>query len=388
MKKITTIILLAVFSAAVYSQESNKQLQQLEKYLEKLDFGVSHEQTNCGGSANIRHTWQANFYETTQKIPVDESLSEEKRKQYQAYHDEFIAKRWRNLEHAVDSVRLAFARLSKESSKSYLFEDHMDKADTIIYALAFARSDGKTPFFYEDKRHNRSRFYGAREAASFNYDKSFNSEGQYFVGKGNYEHVYEIETGLSRENDMRSFDIEAFQALILPVIKPLLSLKGAKSYPVYWRHDVGYEDEVGKNGGLTHKTTSYGSDASGQGLTTGTFYFIPAQFEAEARAMYKQLDSLTLDYVNQHPEQPYIYKYSKGYSRYNLQEIVHGSRYHGSDDYSLRSYYGPDGFYILSLTTKGDIWIPSDWPILKSWINGEKVYLKGKEPNKEKDKKK
>ena len=121
MKKIFTIILLATFSAAVFSQESNKQLLQLEKYLEELDFGVSHQQTNCGGSTNIRHTWRADFYETTQKIPVDEGLSEEKRKQYQAYHDKFIAKRWQNLEHAVDSVRLAFARLSKESSKSYLF---------------------------------------------------------------------------------------------------------------------------------------------------------------------------------------------------------------------------------------------------------------------------
>jgi hypothetical protein len=387
MKKIITIILLAVFSAAVYSQESNKQLLQLEKCLEELDFGVSHQQSNCGGSANIRHTWQANFYESTQKIPVDESLSEEKRKQYQAYHDEFIAKRWWNLEHAVDSVRLAFARLSKESSKSYLYENHMNNADSIIYALAFARSDGKTPFFYEDKKNNRSHFWDAREAASFNFDKNFNSQGQFFVGKGSYEHVYEIETGLSWENDMKSFDVEAFQALIQPVIKPLLSLKGAKSYPVYWRHDVGYEDEVGNNGGLTQKTTSYGSNASGQGLTTGTFYFIPAQYEAEAKMLHKQLDSLSLAYVNQHPKQPYIYKYSKGYSHYNLQEIVHGFKYHDGDDYSLRSYCSDDGFFILSLTTKGDIWIPRDWPILKSWINGEKVYLKGMAPKKNKGKK-
>ena len=386
MKKIFIIILLATFSAAAYSQESNKQLQQLEKYLEELDFGVSHQQTNCVGSTNIRHSWRAGFYETTQKIPVDEGLSEEKRKQYQAYHDEFIAKRWRNLEHAVDSVRLAFARLSKESSKSYLFEDHKDGTDTIKYALAFARSDGRVPYLYEEKKSNRAEFWGAQEAASFNFDKNVDSQGQFFVGKGSYEHVYEIETGLTWENDMKSFDIEAFRALIQPVIKPLLSLKGAKTYPVYWRHDVGYEDEVGINGGLTHKTTSYGKNATGQGLTTGTVYFIPAQYEAEAETLYKQLDSLTYAFVNQHPEQPYIYNYSKGYSRYNLREVVQGIRYDSDDDnYSLRSYCSDDGFFILSLTTKGDMWIPSDWPILKSWINGEKVYLKGMKP---KDKKK
>ena len=387
MKKIFTIILLAVVSAAAFSQESNKQLQQLEKYLEELDLGVSHQQSNCGGTTNIRHTWRSMFYESTQRIPADESLSEEKRKQYQAYHDEFVAKRWRNLELAVDSVRLAFARLGKETSTSYLFEDHMDGTDTIKYALAFARSDGKAPYFFEEKKSNRAEFFGAREAASFNYDKNFDSEGKFFVGKGSYEHVYEIETGLTWEDDMKNFDIEAFQALIQPVIKPILSLKGVKAYPVYWRHDVGYEDEVGENGGLTHKTTSYGSKTSGQGLTTGTFYFIPAQYEAEAKMLHKQLDSLSLAYVNQHPKQPYIYKYSKGYSHYNLQEIVHGFKYHDGDDYSLRSYCRDDGFFILSLTTKGDIWIPRDWPILKSWINGEKVYLKGMAPKKNKGKK-
>ena len=275
MKKIFTIILLATFSAAVFSQESNKQLLQLEKYLEELDFGVSHQQTNCGGSTNIRHTWRADFYGTTQKIPVDKGLSEEKRKQEQAINDKFIAKRWRNLELAVDSARLAFARLSKESSKSYLFEDHKDGTDTIKYALAFARSDGRVPYLYEEKKSNRAEFWGAQEAASFNFDKNVDSQGQFFVGKGSYEHVYEIETGLTLE-DMKSFDIEAFRALIQPVIKPLLSLKGAKTYPVYWRHDVGYEDEVGINGGLTHKTTSYGKNATSQGLTTGTVYFLPA----------------------------------------------------------------------------------------------------------------
>ena len=179
---------------------------------------------------------------------------------------------------------------------------------------------------------------------------------------------------------MKNFDIEAFQALIQPVIKPLLSLKGVKTYPVYWRHDVGYEDQVGENGWLTHKTVSYGCDDSGHGITSGTSYFIPAQYGAEAKALYKQLDSLSLAYVNQHPEQPYIYKYSKDYSFFNIEEILNGLRHHGSDDYSLRSYSDPDGFYILSLTTKGDIWIPSDWPKLKSWINGKRVYLKGKAP--------
>lgn len=386
MKKIIAIILLAVVSAAAYSQEPNKQLQQLVEYLKKLDMGVlgvHYEQTNYLPSG-VQHKWHVGFYETTQRILADESLSEEKRKQYQAYHDEFIAKRWRNVELAVDSVRLAFARLSKESSSSYLFENHRDSTDTIKYALAFTGSDGKVPRFLENKKYNQAQFYGAREAASFRYDRFFDSKRQCFVKKGSFEHVYVTDTGLSWEKDMKSFDTKAFQALIQPVIKRLLALKGAKALPIYWQHDVGYDDDI-KEDGLISKTVSRGGSVEGQGITTGTAYFIPDEYRTEAEALHKQLDSLALAYVNQHPEQPYHYSHSGSYWQRAFLQIVSGDGRDGDDDYSLHSYYDKDGYYILSLTTKGDLWVPSDWPKLKSWINGEKVYLKGMKP---KDKKK
>ena len=383
MKKIIAIILLAVVSAATYSQEPNKQLQQLVEYLKKLDMGVHYEQTNYMPSG-VQHKWHVWFYETTQRILADESLSEEKRKQYQAYHDEFIAKRWRNVELAVDSVRLAFARLSKESSSSYLFENHRDSTDTIKYALAFTGSDGKVPRFLENKKYNQAQFYGAREAASFRYDRFFDSKRQFFVKKGNFEHVYVTDTGLSWEKDMKSFDTKAFQALIQPVIKRLLALKGAKALPIYWQHDVGYDDDI-KEDGLISKTVSRGGSVEGQGITTGTAYFIPEQYRTEATALYQQLDSLALAYVNQHPEQLYHYTRSVGFLQNTILKMLRGDNRDGGDDYSLDNYCDKDGYYILSLTTKGDMWVPRDWPKLKSWINGEKVYLKGMKP---KDKKK
>lgn len=386
MKKIIAIILLAVVSAAAYSQEPNKQLQQLVEYLKKLDMGVlgvHYEQTNYMPSG-VQHKWHVGFYETTQRILADESLSEEKRKQYQAYHDEFIAKRWRNVELAVDSVRLAFARLSKESSSSYLFENHRDSTDTIKYALAFTGSDGKVPRFLENKKYNQAQFYGAREAASFRYDRFFDTKRQFFVKKGSFEHVYVTDTGLSWEKDMKSFDTKAFQALIQPVIKRLLALKGAKALPVYWQHDVGYDDDI-KEDGLISKTVSRGGSVEGQGITTGTAYFIPDEYRTEAEALHKQLDSLALAYVNQHPEQPYHYSHSGSYWQRAFLQIVSGDGRDSDENYSLHSYYDKDGYYILSLTTKGDLWVPRDWPKLKSWINGEKVYLKGMKP---KDKKK
>jgi hypothetical protein len=36
-----------------------------------------------------------------------------------------------------------------------------------------------------------------------------------------------------------------------------------------------------------------------------------------------------------------------------------------------------DGLHILSISNKGEGWMPTEWQKLKSWINGKKVYLKG-----------
>lgn len=46
-----------------------------------------------------------------------------------------------------------------------------------------------------------------------------------------------------------------------------------------------------------------------------------------------------------------------------------------------RGWQEEDGLYhILTLNSKGVHWVPRDWASLKSYINGEKVYIKGMEP--------
>ena len=90
MKKITESIFyigaddreLDLFEGQYETPEAN--LVQ-EEYLKKLDMGVMgvhYEQTNYMPSG-VQHKWHVMFYETTQKIPADERLSEEQRKQAQ-----------------------------------------------------------------------------------------------------------------------------------------------------------------------------------------------------------------------------------------------------------------------------------------------------------------
>ena len=158
----------------------------------------------------------------------------------------------------------------------------------------------------------------------------------------------------------------------------MMKLKGAKTYPVHWQHDEGFDDEVSENGGLQQKTTQWGD--SHTGLTTGTHYFIPLKYETEANALYQRLDSLAYGYISAHPEQAYVYEFTPPYFPINLCDMVKGVEHKGSDEYYLSFLRTQEGFHILSLRNKGERWVPREWWKLKSYINGKKTYFKGMEP--------
>ncbi|MBR3857261.1 MAG: hypothetical protein IKM68_04680, partial [Bacteroidaceae bacterium] len=95
---------------------------------------------------------------------------------------------------------------------------------------------------------------------------------------------------------------------------------------------------------------------------------------------------------NSHPEQPYSYKFTTEFAGSDESHIIHGlpdmvkgSIYKGSDEFYFCCKREEDGnYHILTLNSKGVYWVPCDYAILKSYINGEKVYLKGMEPKEDK----
>ena len=69
----------------------------------------------------------------------------------------------------------------------------------------------------------------------------------------------------------------------------------------------------------------------------------------------------------------------------NLKDIVIGHSFKDDKEYYLSCMCDEDGnYHILTLNNEGELWVPRDWQRLKSHINGERVYLKGMEPKKEK----
>ena len=367
-------------TASTSTEKPNPRLKQLEDCLHKQGYEIGYSQWNTGGGRSITRNWTFGFGARGQEII---------NRMYYRTPDSIVVLRRQQLEIAIDSIRAAFTDLSKEGVESHQYEKHDGCADTIDYSIGFF--DGKKDLMARTNlTGNHVYFHNAKEQASFSYHKDCDD-----WDIGNYMHRYESDNRVS----LQSFDAPAFEAHIQPAFAVLKSLKGAATYPVCWRHDKEYKDSLA--GGRIHLILGY-DNVNHAGLVTGTHYFIPAQYKAETNTLYQQLDSLTFDYVNRHPEQIHRYSTSSrlpyathptdeyiSYAEFSSNNVQHfpssklqGDVYGmGDSNYYFFFYLMEDGLHILSITSKGEGWMPVEWQKLKSWINGKKEYLKGAEQN-------
>ena len=373
MKKILTFMLCAVFTATAIGQQPNVRLTQLEQYLPTQDIDVKKRQDNYAGEITYRISagyssisgWKSYFRK---------QLSEEEKQQRILTVNSRITQGRQHMEGIIDYFRTTFASLGKDAPESYMYEFHKNGLDTIKYSY-MGPSLEVANFDYHNKPY-KNNDYGIIDYSDY-----------YF----SYTHSYTIPTGIKKE-DMKAFDGKAFCEHIQPVLKKFMKLKGAKAYPVHWQHDENFE----KKEDFYH-TSKYGRNQhefeTHPGLTTGTHYIIPSEHEGTAKILFKQLDSLAYDYLTKHPEQPYDYNFTETGFRESdnshiydgLPNIIKGNIYKGSDEFYFCCHRIEDGnYHILTLNSKGVYWVPRDWASLKSYINGEKTYIKGMEPKKDK----
>lgn len=365
------LVVLATTARAQFTSEApNQHLHQLEESLQQQGYKIFFRQSNTDGISITR------YWETTLRVLGSPDI-------YKPMPDNVIAQRQQRLEQALGSIRAAFTTLSRETTESQLYEYHKNGADTIEYAVGLGNT--QSPYAPPRSTFNapRSTFNAhAYEAANFSYRK--NADGH---DASLYSHTHRERLGVAPA-DRCPFDIVAFEAHVQPALAPVMALKGAYSCPIYWRHDEGFHDDV--NGGL-YMTYFYDGN-SGAGLATGTRYFIPAQYKAEANTMFRQLDSLALDYADRHRDQPYTYFHQGAMpypaaddeSRWYVYDTFNGSILHSprsgkGKNYALLFHRRDDGLHILSLTSEGEAWMPREWYRIKSYVNGRLVYLKSAE---------
>lgn len=373
MKKFFFLLSLLVFASSAHAQP-HEQLQALEHALQSQGFGVSHTRRTGRG---IDHQWRSSFYQSNNQPRLSEELwqkmSEAEQKALLHNIDSFLAAQKQRQREAIDLVRTTISNLAAEASESYMYEVHNQECDTIRLSMAWR--DGQQPL--QTWRGDGGVHYGnAREAVSLQFERAPGSDDTF----GQYVHIY-TEDYPEPMGNIKSFDAEKFQAsIVAPCLKRALKLKGARKYPVYWRHDAGYQEEVGDE--LIYKVmrqSSYG-DNKHTGLTTGDLIFIPKAFEAEANALLATLDSLTYGYVTAHYDQDHTYHFNPRFAYGNAVTLVSGSNWPDhkpvDTEYLLSIYCDEAGYYVLSVVTEGELWMPRNFVSLKSWVNGTRVERK------------
>ena len=388
------LLFIVAWATTAFGQNANPRLSQLEEYLQQHSHGIEFTQKS-NGYRDIMYFWRAQLDaigKEENKLSISSEMNEETRLQTIHIQDSINARVRRKYEDALDTIRIAFSSVRKDAAESYMYEYHTGSADTIRYSVVFRNDAYEDAEFRAEKKEpsewdkDGSDWWSRPDLDADSLDFFFN--GYYQGPFGHYSHYRNEPNSLTKE-DRKPFDIAAFEAHIQPALEPLMKLQGVKSYPVHWQHDKGYADDVGSRGNLLYGVRVYSIWPAG--LTTGTYYFIPVQHQAEP--IVDRLDSLAYDYVNRHPEQPYAYHHipiivsidNRTGSYYNdvfyhIFDIVE-SNDDDLDDlnsikYNLRCYQDEDGLHILSITTKGILWIPQNFQKMKRWVNGKATYRK------------
>ena len=375
MKRLYTLLYLAALATTALAQNwaeaTNQRLRQLEESLQKQGYKTSFTQSNTD-ELSIRHSLSIAIH--AQGMPYT----------FKPMPDSIIAQRQERQAKALDTIRAAFTGLSKEATESQMYENHKDGTDSVYYILNFVSPQAK----YQPPSHPASYInrYGEYVSANLFYRKD-----EYGRDDCTYNHLHKERLGVEKE-DMKPFDIAAFEAHTQPALAPAMTLEGAYSCPIYWRHDAGFRDDF--DSGI--QTKFFAESKNGAGLTTGTRYFIPARYRDEANRLFQQLQSLVHDYLNQHRDQYYYFHYTSDlpypdaddeskwfvydtFTGVMLLGGVVGNGYKDFKDYAVYFHRQDDGLHILFFSSEGSAWMPKEWYKIKSYINGKLVYHKGAE---------
>ena len=135
---------------------------------------------------------------------------------------------------------------------------------------------------------------------------------------------------------------------------------------------------------LMSVTTVEGKTTAGE--TTGIIYTIPCDKQDMAIALLEKLNSITEQYIEQHPEQTFAYEFdikfnpcgkglAEGYEA--SSQLLYAVPVNDNKEcYRIRCAENAQGYHILVFKTKGVLWIPKEWSKLKSIVNGKKTYVK------------
>ncbi|MBO4810092.1 MAG: hypothetical protein J5552_00835 [Prevotella sp.] len=282
------------------------------------------------------------------------------------------AERW---DRAYDAIRNTCKSLIDDAKESYVWEYHRNGVDSVRYALAIGEyQPGNAMTTYQ---HNREVYYNnAPELISFYYNTNPSNDGSKwnFKGFGNFRYEYTPDSVFRPKNETVPLDKVAFSQLL----QPILSQKGITSREFYAYHDSTYtfdKLDFGKDVFVVRVNTL--DPIQPKNETRGTVYTMHSK--AQADEVLNQIKTATLTFLENNPGiwfsyHPYAdYGYKK---LYKLLQSEYMTRVPDFYQIYLHSVVEKKEFNIIIVEGTGDMMIPAEWAVVKSWKNGKATYDK------------
>lgn len=270
----------------------------------------------------------------------------------------------------LNVIRGELNKLLPLAEESYHFESHKKGGDTINYSICLkAGSD----VFKRNRETGVIYYLNGMETIQFDYHtkptKNCTKHKQGF-GMFRYERNEQLPSG---ESEL--FDWDTY----FNRIKPLLTQDGIASRDFLWAQDNNPEymssklfQDYYRKGQITNakgKTTA--------GETRGTMYVIPKDREELAKSILKSINDISLQYIDEHREQEYVYYYVESFLKLNKLDELFSARISHAPQTRCYIYCAADeqNYYIFITRTQGALWIPKEFTKLKSMVNGKKEYF-------------
>ena len=284
------------------------------------------------------------------------------------------------LKRAYDAMRRTCQQLTDEAKESYSWEYHRGGVDSVRYTIALGEYvNGDTMQTY---RRNRDVFYyNAPEIITFDYNPVPGSDVSPWRQKGyaTFRYEYTPDSVIKMPKERTPFDKDAYTRLLQPILKQ----KGITTRQFYVYHDSTYviEKKDWNNEEFVIRSNTI-SPRQLKSETWGTVYTLGSS--AQADTVLSQIKQATWAFLNEHPGMDFSFNSNSGYHSRALENMFHtfDSKRVPSSFY-IYVHRSPipgsttdSEYHIVIIESKGDIMVPMEWQILKSWKNGKVEYDK------------
>ena len=274
---------------------------------------------------------------------------------------------------AYEVIRNTCKALTDNAIESYSWEYHRGGVDSVRYTIAIGEyQNGDTMTIYHNQRDVQ--YYNAPELLSFYYNTDPHNDGNPWRGKGYgyFRYEYTPDSVFMPKKDIVPFDKEAYTKAILPILKQ----EGITSRQFYVYHDstftIGRKDRKEDDFVLREQTDEPKQTKS---ETRGTVYTLHSG--AQANAVLAQIVKATWDYLDNATNAWFSFHPYNDFGNRRLNELFE-SKYLTRIPSFFHIYLHRFGeeYNIIIVEGQGDMMVPAEWAVVKSWKNGKATYDK------------